>query len=68
MGNPVTARFVRHDFPGLASMTPYQPPGKYRPELDTPEPNRLVADRNSPFGQQVFDIPAFSNTEMSLKR
>ena len=25
MGNPVTAQFVRHDFPGLASMTPYQP-------------------------------------------
>ena len=34
-----------------------QSPGKYRPKLDTPEPNRLVADRNTPFGQQVFDIP-----------
>ena len=28
MGNPVTAQFVRHDFPGLASMTPYQPSEK----------------------------------------
>ena len=34
-----------------------QPPGKYRPKLDTPEPHRLVADRNTPFGQQLFDIP-----------
>ena len=34
-----------------------QPPSKYRPKLDTPEPNRLVADQNTPFGQQVFDIP-----------
>ena len=28
MGNPVTAQLVRHDFPGLASMTPYQPSEK----------------------------------------
>ena len=23
MGNPVTTQLVRHDFPGLASMTPF---------------------------------------------
>ena len=28
MGNPVTAQFVRHDFPGRACMTPYQPSEK----------------------------------------
>ena len=33
-----------------------QPPGEFRPELDAPKTNRLVADRNTPFGQQVFDI------------
>ena len=28
MGNPATTQFVRHDFPGLVSMTPYQPAEK----------------------------------------
>ena len=34
-----------------------QPLGKSRPELDAPKANRLVADGDTPLGQQIFDIP-----------
>ena len=34
-----------------------QPRGEFRPKLDAPEANRLVAHANTPFRQQFFDIP-----------
>jgi hypothetical protein len=33
-----------------------QPPGVLRSELDTPQPDRFVADSNTSLGQQIFDI------------
>ena len=37
-------------------LTP-QPRGEFRPKLDAPEANRFVAHGNTPFRQQIFDIP-----------
>ena len=38
------------------SMLAAQAPSKLRPKLDVPKADRLAADDNAPFGQQVFYV------------
>ncbi len=40
----------------IAPMFSLQPLGELRSELDTPQPDRFVADSNTSLGQQIFDI------------
>ena len=60
MRDTIAAQFVGDDFPGLSSMTPDRSAEKslgiLRPKLDAPKADRFVADRNTPFGEHVFDI------------
>lgn len=39
-----------------ASVLPLQAPGVFRPKLVAPQANGLIAYRDSPFSQQIFNI------------
>ena len=40
----------------IAPMISLQPHGVLRSELDTPQPDRFVADSDTSLGQQIFDV------------
>ena len=48
--------FITVEGVAVASVLSFQAPGIFGSKLDTPEPDRLVADRDSPLCEKVFDI------------
>jgi hypothetical protein len=48
--------FIDKESIPIALVPPSKSPGVFGPKLDTPQPDRFVADRNSAFGHEILDI------------
>ena len=40
----------------ITSVISFSSPSVFRPDLDTPQPDRLSAGSDAPFSQEIFDI------------
>jgi len=48
--------FIDKESIPIALVPPSESLGVFGPKLDAPQSNRLVADRDSAFGHEIFDI------------